>query len=399
MSNEQFKRDYKMTDSDLTVFTQHVCDCMTRDIMEFANYGVTATNVTALQTKNDLFERFPTDDYINQEYLSAVELRDSIYDTLHVTIRSMALRVELKWGKKSPKYKSLGISEMSKLPVNAYITEARMVHAFMEEHLTELTAEGLTQAMLDDMETDIQALDEAIRKTIEMSSYRMEMTTKRISEGNKIYGLVSKYCEIGKRIWDKVNPAFYNDYVIYDKSPGGLAAPKNLRAFRGSKEIMWDTVANAITYSLEMSLDQVEWVQIFQEEWNIAPVDFPDGFSYYRVRAHNAGGYGDYSDVLELEYYAVLPTPQNFRLELIEEIPKKVRCICDHVPTAESYVTYVSVVNIGSGPGSWTGAGRNEIPEVVNELVSGKRNYFQMQAQNVGQSSGKTPDLYIDVTV
>ena len=188
---------------------------------------------------------------------------------------------------------------------------------------------------------------------------------------------------------------------MVNPQPGGggkkLEAPKNFRFFRGSRVFAWDLVENATRYEVEMSLDQIEWIQVFYDSWNEIEVDVPDGFSYYRCRAHNSGGFGDFCEVLEIEYYRVLPAPLNFRLELIEGTPKKARCLCDAVPTAELYMTYVSVVNIGASPGEWTGAASNELPEVLNELVLGKRNYFSMQAQNEGQSSLKTDALYLDV--
>ena len=401
MSNEQLVRDYRITDSELTVFTQHICDSMTRDIAEFAAYGVLAANVTSLQSLCDAFEVFPTDEYINQEYLSAVEARDGIVEELQVIIRSMALRVELKWGKKSPKYKSLDIADLARLSVDSYVTRARMVHAFMTEYQAELTAEGLTELMLDDMEAKIQELDDAIRETIEKNSLRMEKTTERITNGNQLYDLVSRYCEIGKRIWDKVNPAFYNDYIIYSSvSPGSLTAPTGLRFVLSSLLLTWDEVVNATSYNLEASTDGTVFFEIYSgsdTEYNYTPEQ--EGWMWYRVRARNSAGFGPFSDILQQGYYpgTVLPAPQNLNVQLAAGSPNTIELTWDIVPSATSYAINRSIVAIGAAPGPFSFVTNSHDNEYIENVIPGNRFYFNLTASNSSQWSGTSVNVFIDV--
>ena len=76
------QREYRITDSELTMFGQHICDSITRDITEFGVYGVVAADVTALQALIDAFELFPTDDYVNQEYRTATVEKDASASTV-----------------------------------------------------------------------------------------------------------------------------------------------------------------------------------------------------------------------------------------------------------------------------------------------------------------------------
>jgi hypothetical protein len=216
MAGRRLYREYMFPDSKLSVFARYLCDLIIKDIEEFEKYGVTVEKVEELKTLVDDFKVFPTDSYIQEEYLSAVEARNNIINELQTIIKSMAMRVVLKWGKKSPKYRSLGITDLSKITVESYATRARTIHAFMTENLAELTTEGLTQTMLDNFETKIQELNSAISDASEKGSLRQEKTIERITKGNELYKLVSKYCDIGKRIWTNVNPAKYNNYLIYN---------------------------------------------------------------------------------------------------------------------------------------------------------------------------------------
>ena len=392
-------RVYSMPDADLMMFASNLVQTMTRDSAEFADYAVDAAAISAFAALGNQFEEFPPDTFYSADVSIAVEDKDAIRETLINETRKITNRALVKWGEDSARYAKFGVKGISKMTDKELLATTRLVALTAENLLSQLITEGLTQDMIDDYALLSQSFESKLNALANAIEIRDTKKTERIILGNKLYSFVAKYCTLGKTIWEKVNESKFNDYIIYEKSPGGLSAPKNFRFFRGSRVFAWDLVPNATSYAMEMSYNQTDWEQVFYEEWNETEFDVPEGWSYYRVRAHNGGGFGEYCDVLAIEYYRMLPTPQNFRLELVESTPKKARCVCDVVPTAESYMTYVSVVNIGASPGDWTGANSDVIPEVYNPLVAGKRNYFQMQAQNEGQSSLKTEALYLDVPI
>lgn len=397
MNENLIRRNYNMTDAELCSFASSLAGIMTRDIADLAPFGITAATIASFKALVDAFEMFPSDDYMLGDMMIATRRKDQAKEEVKNQIRIMAARFEAKFGRNSGEYKKLGISDLSNMNDKNLLGVSRGVYLSAVKFKTQLADYGVTDAVLEAYNDMDEAFEHAINDQGDAIMNRDNTTQDRIKTGNELYAYVTKYCNFGKTVYERTDPAKYNDYVIYEATPGGLTAPKNLRFFHGSKIFMWDKVTNALSYELEMSLNQIDWTSIFYESWNETEVDVPEGISFYRVRAHNAGGFSDYSDVLPVEYYTILPTPQNFRLELIESSPKKARCLCDVVPTAEIYMTYISVVNIGASPGNWTGAASNVLPDVINDLEVGKRSYFQMQAQNDGQSSGKTEALYIDV--
>ena len=396
MANEQLFREYKLSDSELTMFTQHICDCITRDIDEFAAFNVLPANVTALQALCDAFEIFPTDEFIYEEYLSQTEVKDNLISEIKGMMRNIALRAELKWGKSSVKYKSLGIADMSKLGDDAFTTRARMLWAFADKNKVELASEGLTQDMLDDLNDKIQELDDARREQIEKASYRVEKTTERITKGNELYNLVSRYCEIGKRIWDGVNPAFFNDYVIYkDATPGSLAAPQNLIFNYSAKVLWWDTVENAVSYQLQW-WDGSDYVEIYAGGLDNFAFTPPDGLNKFRVRGHNSGGYGPWSEILEQYYYGTLPKAANLQVVQSSFVPTEGELTWDAVPTAFNYKVYQSVDNIGEYAAHWLVIGTVTEPLKSVTLTLGKRNSFKVETNNTYQTSMSDP-IFIEV--
>ncbi|MDT3741358.1 MAG: hypothetical protein RO257_17870 [Candidatus Kapabacteria bacterium] len=413
MSNEQLMRNYKMTDSELTAFTQHVCDSMTRDTTEFTAFGILAVDVNDLQAKCDAFEVFPTDDYVNQELLSAILSRDNILTELKAMVKAMAMRVELKWGKKSPKYVKLGISDMSKITVESFTTRARMVLAFMTEYLTELSSAGLTQILLDDMEAKAQQLDDAVRNVLEKSSYRMEKTTERITKGNELYKLMSKYCEVGKRSWDKINPVYFNDYVIYDYS-GGVggtgdgggggtvpAAPTNLGLDTMTMNFYWDQVENATSYQLETSVAGVEWEEIYSGS-DSSIYYFPPvaGLMQYRVKARNSNGYGPSSGLMMYNYPGELAAPDNLSITVTNVVSGAITLTWSEVDGATYYKLYGCSVATGA-PAllliDFSYAGEFNVATFSGVGGTGNRRYYYVKAGNSERVSVASEVVFVDL--
>ena len=88
MGYNQNKRNYRMSDSELVDFVRVLCQCITRDIVEFGEFSVTAADVTALSNLAIQFNNLPDDEYVHQEYLAAVEEKNIILSKIALHHRS-----------------------------------------------------------------------------------------------------------------------------------------------------------------------------------------------------------------------------------------------------------------------------------------------------------------------
>ena len=183
----------------------------------------------------------------------------------------------------------------------------------MTAFLPDLADTGLTQAMLDDMEDLNDEFEVAKNSQNTKVSERDSSTEERIIKGNEIYSLDAIYCEIGKRVYAKSDPAKYNDYIIYTAaSPGSLTAPVNFAFDPIIYDLTWDAVENATSYEVQSSTDGTN----FTEYWTGPGTDctleeIPSVLTYYRVRARNAGGYGPFSVVVQYNFAAPVQAPIN----------------------------------------------------------------------------------------
>ena len=245
--------------------------------------------------------------------IAATEAKTAKAELVKEAIRNMVTRCQIKWGVDSWQEKSLGVKGMNKYTDDTLLSAGRRVHSQMTTFLPDLADTGLTQAMLDDMDDLNEEFEVAKNSQYTKTSERENDTEIRINKGNEIYSLVSTYCEIGKRVYAKSDPAKYNDYIIYSAaSPGSLTAPTNFAFDPVILDLTWDTVENATSYEIQSSTDGTN----FTEYWTGPGTDctlseIPSTLVYYRVRARNAGGYGPFSSVIEYNFTIPLTAPLN----------------------------------------------------------------------------------------
>ncbi len=100
--------------------------------------------------------------------------------------------------------------------------------AVLSENFAALSVFGLTQPMVDELAAARAELIVLADAVTDAQRERMEMTLRRADALNEIYETMVGYCTIGKLLWADVNPAKYEDYVIYHTKPKSAPAmPEN----------------------------------------------------------------------------------------------------------------------------------------------------------------------------
>ncbi|MCX6154278.1 MAG: hypothetical protein NT007_08965 [Candidatus Kapabacteria bacterium] len=306
MADKSYTRNYNMSDADLCMFTSNLISDMTRDHVELAVFGVTTPNITNLQALGNAFEVFPSDEMLQGDIMIATATKNEKATAVKDTIRALALRVELKWGISSGQYTRLGISDLSRLSDEMLLFTSRRVHTVMTGYLTDLTSGGLTSGMLDDFEDLNEEFELAKNDQHDKINLRDNKTVERVSNGNELYALVSKYCNIGKQVWLNVDPAKYNDYVIYGSTSVGLSKPQNLTANWTLPDTVvhlnWEAVTGALNYEIFSSavnfgLPAGTYTSLGEFPSPPQGVSFvADKRNYYKIKAKNGSVASDYSD-------------------------------------------------------------------------------------------------------
>ena len=398
MRSQNVLREYNMSDSEMCFLASKICSYLTRDLADLQDFGITAQKITDLKTLITAFESFPDDDYYLGASMLATELKNQKVVELKEDYRKMILRINMVWGDNQSRLRQVSASEYYTATPDKLLTMARKTHTFAEENLTELTPAGLTQALLDKFKQLTDELYESMLAQDEAVFTRDNKATERGNKGNEIYRFISMYCEIGKKLYVKTDPSKYNDYLIYGHAAGGLKPPVNLAYRPGDFVISWNPVENATSYELEYSPDGAAWVVAYSgSDDAVQYIPAVEGWAYFRCRARNSNGYGEFSEVLKAGYYQQIPPPNNVKAKIEEHTENGLLLTWDEVPSATVYKIYTSVVPIGSPSNSFVFLGKPKVNNYSCEIERGKRHYFQLTAENSAQWSQRSEAIYLDV--
>ena len=300
-------KDFSMSFADLMMLASKLVFNMNRDSTEFATRGVDAAAITAFEALGNAFEVFPADEVYVGELKDATNAKNLLRDTIMNEIQLISGFFDQKWGMKSGKYTSLRIKGMYNSSDADFLLTARTVVAQATSNLAALTAEGLTQAMIDSLESNAQLLEDALIDVVDKKEVRDTKANERTEKGNELYSFATKYSKIGKLIWENVDESKYNDYVIYPSSKSSLSKPQNLAVALDPVDIApltlsWDLVADATFYDIYVNIAATGAPSgsfSLLNTYATSPALLPPIFekrNYFKIKAKNDTETSPYSD-------------------------------------------------------------------------------------------------------
>lgn len=253
------KKKFSLSYPDLAMFASNLVVSMNRDATEFAVRGVDAAAITAFHDLGNAFEVFPSDTF----YVGAIEIevdaKNVLRDTVFKKIQYVSGFFEQKWGIDSGQYRQLRIARLSSMSENDFLVAARSVVETATLYLADLTGIGLTQTDIDELESEAQDFEDKLNAVAEKRMLRDDKARERALLANELYDYVAQYCAIGKLIWENVNEAKYNDYVIYKTSRGALSKVGDVSLVEDPSHpdditVHWGIVPEATYYEIQVSV-------------------------------------------------------------------------------------------------------------------------------------------------
>ena len=391
-------RAYRLSDADMIMFASLLVRNLKADITELSEFGVTMEKISAFQTQADEFELILPDEVYLSTITGAVEEKNAIDAQLKEHIRVNYTRTVGRWGENSVEARSLGVKGMNDLSEFELFSFARRFQVLLGRYQPDLVDYGLTPEKLLAFKALTDAYEIALGNVNDKMLEREAATKDRIDKANALYEQIVKFTEFGKRAFFNSNPAKYSQYVIYGREAGPVKPPTNLAYRPGDFVISWGAVQNATSYELEYSPDGSAWVVAYSgSDDAVQYIPAVEGWAYFRCRARNSNGYGEFSEVLKAGYYQQIPPPSNVKAKIEEHTENGLLLTWDEVPSATIYKIYTSVVPIGSPSNSFVFLGKPKENNYSCEIERGKRHYFQLTAENSAQWSQRSEAIYLDV--
>jgi len=289
---------------------------MNRDSAEFLARGVDSIAITAFETLGNSFEVFPTDD----EYVGLITIEVTAKNNIRAEILELIQTIsgyfEQKGGREAGQYKRLGIRNIHSVSDSIYLVRAREVARVAAEYLTDLSGIGLTQTTIDNLDAKAQDFEDKLNAINEKKALRDTKARERTEKGNDLYSYVKQYSMIGKLIWENIDEAKYNDYVIYKTIYSGLSKPQNLTVDYdmtnpGMITLDWDPVENADYYDVYYNIATIgapSGIFNFLNNFQEAPAVIPPTSgkrNYFKIRAKNESQTSAFSDEVFVDISAI----------------------------------------------------------------------------------------------
>ena len=224
MKKKEAVRAYNFSDGKLVTTVNEKIAFIRRDAAEFNGFGITSAMVDALESQTNLFSNTATDVELAGNQTEVTATKEALAEQLRGAIRAIMSRVVLKYEEQTAKYKKFGTEALSQQSDAQLLVIASRVVRVGTEMLADLADNGLTAAMLSNVKSIRDTLEqELISMNLKISDRDIEQEN-RVEAGNAIYNTLIKYTNTGQSIWVSSNVAKYNDYVIYNTASGEAAA-------------------------------------------------------------------------------------------------------------------------------------------------------------------------------
>ena len=197
------------------IMTRSNCN---RDQLQLTGRGISAARVQLFQDMIDLFLNMPTDIELLGLIQEKVEQKKAAREALITSMQSIMGRVIQKDGFYSPDYRRFGTGKITKWKENDLPEVAARVVRIGIANLADYASEGLTAAMLSDLNDLLLAFNTAIENLQDAYAGREMATEDRLRKANTLYKEMMYLANVGKNIWQGTDEAKYNDYVIF-KTP------------------------------------------------------------------------------------------------------------------------------------------------------------------------------------
>jgi len=293
-------KKFSMGFPELAMFASNLVVTITRDATQFATRSVTALDITAFHDLGNSFEVFPPDDFYIGAIQIEVDAKNLSRETATDKIQYISGFFEQKWGLDSGEYRQLKISGLTTMTDDRFQVATRSVVSVATLYIADLTPIGLTQLDVDALETEAQTYEDKMNSVDVEKKLRDDKARERTELANELYDFVSEYCKIGKLIWENVNEAKYNDYVIYPSTTQMPGKVLNMGYDLPTRTVSWDPAPYAEDYQLERKFHSApDWAVVYEgADTSVADTPPDPGMWYYRCRGPNTNGYGACSDEL-----------------------------------------------------------------------------------------------------
>lgn len=216
MENIERRRNYLFTDPYLYQLCNEKIVIIGRDFHKIISHGITPAILSELSSRNTAFKDLPSEYELSFRVEEATAAKSYLAAQIRTAIRTIYHRLNSQNVALPAAIQTLEKPCLEQLPDADLLSFARVLTQTILPLLPQLHETGLTPAMLTTLTAICQDFNFSIEKLRKTVSDCEIINAERVKIGNQIYEELMALCSKGKQLWDGINDARYNDYVIHN---------------------------------------------------------------------------------------------------------------------------------------------------------------------------------------
>jgi len=232
----KLSKKFSLSYPELSQRGDRVQSVVARDIQEFIKYGYEETIATSVGEKTEHFKAILPDMFWEGQKTLTTNIKDQCRGKLVEILGEIAFKAKLALGDSSKEYATFRFSGMDRQSDQQLVSYSKHVCKTAEFFKDILATRNLTEEVVNQATEATKALDDAIDAQIEAIAVREQKSMERLKSGNELYDLIVELCEVGKRIWENKNEAYYHDYILYGSNKSSAKTENEKPADEASEE-------------------------------------------------------------------------------------------------------------------------------------------------------------------
>ena len=218
MKKQNINRKHNFPDADLYQICIQSLKNAKRDLQLFEDYGYEESRMRTFFKLTDQFKDLPDDEELLGDQMLMTEKKYEASEKLKAAIRSLMMRVAMKYSNKTGRYRKFGTSKMGDMTDAQLIFCGRRVVRVARQQADFLDDVGINDNTIRRISEAGQRFENAVNIQQDRVANRDIAVESRVQKSNKLYEELIILCNIGKDIWSEKDPLKYEQYTIYESN-------------------------------------------------------------------------------------------------------------------------------------------------------------------------------------
>ena len=218
MKKQNINRKHNFPDADLYQICIQSLKNAKRDLQLFEDYGYEESRMRTFFNLTEQFKDLPDDEELLGDQMLMTEKKYEASEKLKAAIRSLMMRVAMKYSNKTGRYRKFGTSKMGDMTDAQLIFCGRRVVRVERHQADFLDDVGINDNTIRRISEAGQRFENAVNIQQDRVANRDIAVESRVQKSNKLYEELIILCNIGKDIWSEKDPLKYEQYTIYESN-------------------------------------------------------------------------------------------------------------------------------------------------------------------------------------